>query len=144
MRSETGRWAVIVGNAPQTCSRFTETFPPPLHFFVFLVYFTFVFVISYFLGLGLGWGYNITYTHCMMHVLALKVRTYCVLYVLALTNIAEHCVASYPSYLCWIKKGVNLVIVSTWHLVLWTSSLYRQQYIVVSLPFDKCTYCKCL
>ena len=52
--SETGRWAVTVGNAPQTCSRFTETFPPPLHFLVFLVYFMFVFVICYFLGLGLG------------------------------------------------------------------------------------------
>ena len=35
-------------------------------------------------------------------------------------------------------------MVSAWHLVLWTSSLYPQRYIVVSLSSDKCPYCECL
>ena len=39
---------------------------------------------------------------------------------------------------------VHLVIVSAWHLVLCTSSQYRQQYIFVSLASDKCTNCKSL
>ena len=41
-------------------------------------------------------------------------------------------------------ERVNLAIVSAWHLVLWTSLLYWQRYIVVSLPIDKCAYCKSL
>ena len=40
-------------------------------------------------------------------------------YVLALKNITEHCVASYPSYLCVVYgEWVNVVKVSAWHLVL--------------------------
>ena len=38
-------------------------------------------------------------------------------------------------------EWVNLVSVSAWHLVLWTSLMYRQRY-VVSHSYDKCTYCK--
>ena len=43
------------------------------------------------------------------------------------------CVASYPSYLVVYGEWVNLVTVSTCHLVLWASLLCRQPYIVVSL-----------
>ena len=39
--------------------------------------------------------------------------------------------------------NVNLAIVTAWHLVLGTSLLDRQRYIV-SLSYDKCTYCKSL
>ena len=70
------------------------------------------------------------------------------LYVLALKNSTQHCVASYPILypisLVLYREWVNLAIVSGWHLVLWTTLLNRQGYIVASLSSDKCTYCKSL
>ena len=49
------------------------------------------------------------------------------------------------NFICVVYgEWVNLVMVSAWHLVLWTSSLYPQRYIVVSLSSDKWTYCESL
>jgi hypothetical protein len=41
------------------------------------------------------------------------------------------------------KEWVSLTIVSAWLLVLWTSLLFWQQYII-SLSSDQCAYCKLL
>ena len=78
-------------------------------------------------------------TCCMLYVLALNVHTYWMSYLVIVLSY----VASYHSYLCWTREWVNLAIVGALHLVLWTSLLYRQRYIV-SLSYDKCTYCKSL
>ena len=43
-------------------------------------------------------------TYCMLYILALNLHTYCVLYVLALNNSSKPCVATYPSYLCRIRE----------------------------------------
>ena len=51
------------------------------------------------------------------------------LYVLALSIVSHLILAIFVVHRDW----VNLVIVSVWHLVLRTSSLYRQRYIVVAL-----------
>ena len=47
--------------------------------------------------------------------------------------------AIFVAYGEWVYQ----TIVSALHLFLWTSLLYRQRYIFVSLPSDKCNYCKC-
>ena len=48
-----------------------------------------------------------------------------------------------PLFCHYLTRCVTLAIVSAWDLVLWTSLLYRQRYIV-SLSSDKCTSCKLL
>ena len=59
-------------------------------------------------------------------------HTYCMLYVLALSNMQHLILAIAVVFGEW----VNLVIVGAWH--------YCTDYIVVSLSSDKCTYCKSL
>ena len=78
-------------------------------------------------------------TCCMVYVLALNLCSYCMSYLVIVLS----CVASYHSYLQYVEYGkwVNLAIVAALHLVLWTSLLYRQLHIV-SLSYDKCTYCE--
>ena len=53
------------------------------------------------------------------------------------------CVSSHPSSLCCTPGRVNLVIEAALHLVLRTSLLFWQQYIV-SPSSEKWTYCKSL
>ena len=50
-------------------------------------------------------------------VLVLNGGTDCILYVLALENSPQNCVASSPpSHLCCVRAEWNLVMVSAWHL----------------------------
>ena len=55
----------------------------------------------------------------------------------ALRDTTTYCVYLILASFVVYRKEVNLVIVSAWHLVLWTSLLYRQHYIV-ALSSDKC------
>ena len=64
--------------------------------------------------------------------MALNARTYCMLYVLALSIVQRLTLAVSVVYGQW----VNLVMVSAWHLVLCTSLLYPQRDVVVSPLMD--------